>query len=227
MTDKHTLRADALRRRDALSQTQRQPRCTTICAQLSEILNETLARYHDVSADPAVCYRQPPLTLALYHAMRSEVDIASFAEVAYQKDVTVCFPCMTKGKAALGSREDPALLPERNPKPSMVMRNVPRAHYESGRVPFLENPLQSFSTDDPLLETFPLVDASLIDMVIVPIVAFDNENNRIGYGGGNYDRFLDALRDNALVVGVAFDEQRVAAVPCEPHDLTLPKIIVG
>ncbi|MEG0323476.1 MAG: 5-formyltetrahydrofolate cyclo-ligase [Raoultibacter sp.] len=215
MDEKRALRADVLKRRDALSLAQRQPRCATICAELSEILNEALAIYHNVSADVHVCYHQPPFMLALYHAMKSEVDLASFTEAAYCKNVTICFPCMTKAQDS----------PE--PKSYMAMREVPHAHYENNSVPFLTDPLKSFCVDDPILKEFPLVDASLFDMVVVPVVAFDNENNRIGYGGGNYDRFLNAICDSTLVVGVAFDEQRVAAVPCEPHDLALPQIIVG
>ena len=50
---------------------------------------------------------------------------------------------------------------------------------------------------------------------------------RLGYGGGNYDRFLRELRCDAVVCGIAFREQEVEAVPTEPHDLALPKIIVA
>lgn len=59
------------------------------------------------------------------------------------------------------------------------------------------------------------------------MVAFDADNMRLGYGGGNYDRFLRELRSDAVVCGIAFQEQEVEAVPTEPHDLTLPKIIVA
>ncbi len=64
-----------------------------------------------------------------------------------------------------------------------------------------------------------------IDAVVVPMVAFDAHNNRLGYGGGNYDRFLPQLREGAVVVGVAFKEQKIPAVPLEPHDLSLPFIV--
>ena len=50
---------------------------------------------------------------------------------------------------------------------------------------------------------------------------------RLGYGGGNYDRFLRELRSDAVVCGIAFREQEVKAVPTEPHDLALPKIIIA
>ena len=59
------------------------------------------------------------------------------------------------------------------------------------------------------------------------MVAFDAGNMRLGYGGGNYDRFLRELRSDVVVCGIAFREQEVEAVPTEPHDLALPKIIVA
>ena len=62
-------------------------------------------------------------------------------------------------------------------------------------------------------------------MVVVPLVAFDGQGGRLGYGGGNYDKFLPRLQDATLVVGVGFEEQRVDEVPREAHDLTLPHII--
>ena len=59
------------------------------------------------------------------------------------------------------------------------------------------------------------------------MVAFDAGNHRLGYGGGNYDRFLPQLRGDAVVCGIAFAEQQVERVPLEPHDLPLPHIIVA
>ena len=48
-----------------------------------------------------------------------------------------------------------------------------------------------------------------LDMVIVPGIAFDKQNNRLGRGGGYYDRFLESLPPSAVTVGLAFDFQIV------------------
>ena len=109
----------------------------------------------------------------------------------------------------------------------MVFRTVSKEQFERGSIPFLDYPVRSFSPDDPALVPYPLVDVSLLDMVIVPLVAYDAENNRLGYGGGNYDRLLPNLRDDAVVIGVAFEEQRVNCVPCNPNDQKLPSIVVA
>lgn len=57
---------------------------------------------------------------------------------------------------------------------------------------------------------------------IVPVVAFDERCNRIGYGGGVYDRFLQDHRCNTI--GIAFELQRVKSIEAEPHDIKLDRI---
>lgn len=56
------------------------------------------------------------------------------------------------------------------------------------------------------------------DAIIVPGVAFDKRGNRLGYGGGYYDRFIGELTRDILLVGVAFDEQLVDELPVEEYD---------
>ena len=60
--------------------------------------------------------------------------------------------------------------------------------------------------------------------MIMPGVAFDRDNHRVGYGGGFYDRFLEKHPD-ILRVAVAFDFQIMDMVPTEPTDIC-PQIIV-
>jgi len=58
------------------------------------------------------------------------------------------------------------------------------------------------------------------DLVIVPLLGFDDKGNRLGRGKGWYDRFL-ALQPKALKVGVALEIQRVESIPVEVHDVAL------
>ncbi|MGI4877336.1 MAG: 5-formyltetrahydrofolate cyclo-ligase, partial [Janthinobacterium lividum] len=69
----------------------------------------------------------------------------------------------------------------------------------------------------------PLVEP---DVVLVPLVAVDRRGNRIGQGGGHYDRTLDRLRAHRPVVaiGVAWDIQLVDSVLTEPWDQPLDAI---
>ena len=65
------------------------------------------------------------------------------------------------------------------------------------------------------------------DIVLAPLLAFDDTGSRLGYGGGYYDRTLRQLRrgGSVLAVGVAFDSQRVDAVPCRDGDERLDWVI--
>jgi 5-formyltetrahydrofolate cyclo-ligase len=67
----------------------------------------------------------------------------------------------------------------------------------------------------------------LPDVLLVPLVAFDDEGYRLGYGGGFYDRTLEKLRASkpVLAVGVAFEGQRLDAVPRGPYDQPLDWIV--
>lgn len=63
-----------------------------------------------------------------------------------------------------------------------------------------------------------------IDLLIVPGVAFTRKGERMGYGGGYYDRFIPRC-NNARVLALAFREQLVDALPTEEHDLLIPELI--
>ena len=68
------------------------------------------------------------------------------------------------------------------------------------------------------------VEFSDIDCIIVPGAAFDRSSNRLGLGGGYYDRFLKNV-PSAKRVALAFDYQLLDAVPAEPHDAKVDVII--
>ncbi len=63
--------------------------------------------------------------------------------------------------------------------------------------------------------------------LIVPLLAFDRDGFRLGYGGGFYDRTLERLRAAApvLAVGFAFAGQEMETVPTEPTDQRLDAIV--
>ena len=66
------------------------------------------------------------------------------------------------------------------------------------------------------------------DLVVVPGLAVDNSGNRLGYGGGYYDRFLSELLkapNRGPFIMVLFEEQRVEAVPHVEHDVPLDAFV--
>ncbi|MCZ0960767.1 5-formyltetrahydrofolate cyclo-ligase [Paracoccus sp. EF6] len=64
-------------------------------------------------------------------------------------------------------------------------------------------------------------------VLIVPLAGFDRRGNRIGYGGGYYDRTLQLLRETGDVtaIGLAFGVQELLEIPADPYDQPLDLIV--
>ncbi len=79
-----------------------------------------------------------------------------------------------------------------------------------------------FGTRHPAAAAAPVVPSVLL----VPLLAFDREGYRLGYGGGYYDRTLDSLAGRAQVrsIGLAYAAQEVARVPRDRHDQRLDAV---
>jgi len=73
----------------------------------------------------------------------------------------------------------------------------------------------------------PEVDAGRIGLVVVPGVAFDIKNERLGRGKGYYDRFLKKLPRGKTTIGLAFDFQIVKDLPKDAHDIPVSKVITA
>lgn len=195
--DKAELRRAVIARRNAIDLDVRAAKSAVICARLVELLDRL-----DATA---------PRTVAVYAAMDSEVDPAAFAAAAAKRGWRVAYPCMLSATdaAACGQR--------------MCMRTV--AAGDVSAAPFIAHPTRAFAATDIDNNRCPIVPAAELDMIIVPLVAFDRTGARLGYGGGCYDRYLPMLSPACQIVGIAFDEQRVDHVPTDAHDLPLPNII--
>ena len=63
------------------------------------------------------------------------------------------------------------------------------------------------------------------EVVICPGVAVDREGNRLGRGGGSYDRALSRCSERVLRVQLVYDDEVVDAVPAEPHDQQVDVIV--
>lgn len=62
------------------------------------------------------------------------------------------------------------------------------------------------------------------DLIIVPMIGFDDRLHRLGYGGGFYDRFLSS-QTRAFKLGVCFEQGHIALIPKESHDVPLDMIV--
>ena len=62
------------------------------------------------------------------------------------------------------------------------------------------------------------------DVVFVPLIGFTARLERLGQGGGHYDRWL-AAHPGAIAIGLAWDAQLCEALPVEPHDIALDAVV--
>jgi 5-formyltetrahydrofolate cyclo-ligase len=69
------------------------------------------------------------------------------------------------------------------------------------------------------------VPAAACDLIFVPGVAFDARGGRIGHGRGFYDRLLARARPDTLRVALGFECQLVDAIPLEPHDVRMHRVV--
>ena len=195
--DKAELRQAVIAQRNALDLDVRAAKSAVICARLVELME---------SSDTA-----GQRTVAVYAAMGSEVDPAAFAAAAVARGWRVAYPCMLSATDAMACGQ------------RMCMRAVSAG--DASEAPFIAHPTRAFAATDVDSDHFPIVPAKALDMIIVPLVAFDRTGARLGYGGGCYDRYLPTVAPKCLIVGIAFGEQRVDHVPTDAHDLPLSHIV--
>jgi 5-formyltetrahydrofolate cyclo-ligase len=63
------------------------------------------------------------------------------------------------------------------------------------------------------------------DIVLMPLLGFDQQGTRLGYGGGYYDRTLAAMQHQPRLIGFAFSAQELNHIPRETHDIPLDAVI--
>ncbi len=134
--------------------------------------------------------------IALYHALPGEVQTAGFIE-KWHTEKTLYLPAV--------EGDDLRLLPYRGSE-----------HLKTG----------SFGIFEPTeAETSPATAIAYpaLDLIIVPGIAFDRHNNRLGRGKGYYDRLLAEL--HIPKIGICFDFQLFDAIPTEPFDKKMNLII--
>ncbi len=91
-----------------------------------------------------------------------------------------------------------------------------------------------YSFDDPLIinklgipEPSKSLDKIIPDLIFVPLLGYDDNLNRLGYGGGFYDRYFEKVENQKKIikVGLAFSFQKIKKIPINKFDKKLNKII--
>ena len=138
-------------------------------------------------------------TILFYADFRHEAATGELVLTALEQDKQVAFPCTIPAERRL--------IP-------FLIRNYPE-DLQPGAWGILE-------PKSDLLTPIPPED---LDLVIVPGVVFDEAGNRLGYGGGYYDRFLPLLGKQAVTVALAFELQLRKELEPETHDVAVRFIV--
>lgn len=108
--------------------------------------------------------------------------------------------------------------------PRLEARSMHFHRYQSGDALITNN----FGIDEPSRNS-PFIDASTLDLVLVPLVAFDDQGNRLGMGGGFYDRTfafrLEATERQPLLIGLAYGFQQTVALVRQAWDVPLDGVL--
>lgn len=134
--------------------------------------------------------------IAVYIASAHEVDLFEFIEAALSRGANLAAPRWNGGGYEMAKFEGAASLVA---GPHGIMEPSP---------------------------TSMRVKCETVAVWLVPGLAFTTGGDRLGFGGGWYDRLLASADENSVKLGIAYDFQIVGQIPHEPHDLRMDGVIV-
>ena len=196
--DKKELRTELIRKRNEIPPAKRTERSAAICRGIFDLLIKHFGDRKDIN-------------IAAYYPLGSEVDVRMLYDIFEKAEWKLCLPVMIKA-------------PERS---EMEFFFIPYKTAKEGKEDFLSKPAKAIDHDSEALKQYIKASPGEIDAIVVPMVGFTSENIRMGYGGGNYDRYLPNMRKDAFIVGAAFEEQRSEEIIAEKHDFTLTHIVTA
>ncbi|WIM04931.1 MAG: 5-formyltetrahydrofolate cyclo-ligase [Candidatus Nitricoxidivorans perseverans] len=103
---------------------------------------------------------------------------------------------------------------------------LPVAQSPAAAMPFREWAPDAPMTADRYGIPIPAEGECLIPgIVLLPLVAFDCQGYRLGYGGGHFDRTLAALAPRPIAIGIGFERTRIDSIRPESHDMPLDAVV--
>tara|TARA_B100001250_G_C19768642_1_gene776008 strand:+ start:410 stop:964 length:555 start_codon:yes stop_codon:yes gene_type:complete len=161
-------------------------------------------KYYDIKP----IFFQPLINLIKKKFKKKHLSLSSYYPASYEVNTTKLFEIKNFGKLKI-------LLP-------IIKKNNEMYFYEWKKNDVLK--INKFGMLEPAILSNHVVP----DIMLVPLLAYDNLNNRLGYGGGFYDRYLNKFlkkHDNILTIGIAFSFQKHHKIPVFNYDVKLNYIL--
>lgn len=139
------------------------------------------------------------LNIASYVSYKGELDTYYINQMLLQQGHNLCLPLISptiKGKMSFYQINDYDLLQK-----------------------------NKYGILEPNIAVHNKINIAHLDLVLVPLIGFDKQGNRLGMGGGYYDRFLKKLSFNCVTIGLAYDFQEFDKIYYEKWDMPLDEII--
>lgn len=146
---------------------------------------------------PKIIKQHEASVLALYQPIRNEVRTNLIAEFCLDKNITFCYP-------------------------KLLAKNSPLVFVKAHK-----NSTWQKSFIIPHIVEIEGSTEVTPQIIIVPLAAFDKELNRIGYGGGFYDRTIHSIknRQNIITIGLAYEFQFSDLITYYKHDMRLDFVV--
>ena len=167
----------------------------------SQRQTRTFAETRDASKriSASICawppYRQAKC-IAIYQAINGEIDLSTIWQSAIDGGKSCCFPAINEDQTL-------SFLPA-----------TPNCVFDKNR----------FGIAEPNIPRSQALPPHQIDIIFLPLLAFDAHGTRLGMGGGYYDRTLACSRP-PLLVGVAYDAQRQPFIEADAWDVPMDVVI--
>jgi 5-formyltetrahydrofolate cyclo-ligase len=116
-----------------------------------------------------------------------------------------------------------------------ILANLEKQNYKISLPKIKKNSQMDFycwSSQDPLqINKYGIPEPAsgkkiVPNILLVPLVAFDKNCNRIGYGGGYYDRYIKKIK-KIITIGLGYSFQRINQIPADKYDVKLDFIVTN
>ena len=134
-------------------------------------------------------------TIAAYLNLPSEVNLSEFIRKAQKRGQSVCVPVVDATKRV------------------MEFRDLP-----------VDFERQDRNEEDLVLLTQKKRKLNELDCALVPLLVFDSHGNRIGMGGGFYDKFFENSKTRPLLIGIAYELQKTEKIIPQEWDVRMDLI---